>query len=106
MIRNYQNDELRGSVVLPVGVKEAVTKSCVNLRFKDRLMGQPTETLRTGGYDLPPGVEVEVVQDTDDVLHLVLPFNATASEVELSDSQPAAVVGGGRKTATSKSMYS
>ena len=106
MIRDYQDDELRDSVVLPVSVKETVRKSCLDQRLKDRLLGQPTETLRTEGNDLPPGVEVEVLQDTDEVLHLVLPFNGMSSGVELSDAKLASVVGGGRKIPTSKSMYS
>ena len=106
MIRDYQDDELRNSVVLPASVKEAVRKSCLDQGFKNRLQGQPNATLRTEGYDLPPGVEVEVLEDTDAVLHLVLPFNAMSSKAELSDADLASVVGGGRKIPTSKSTYS
>jgi hypothetical protein len=106
MVPEYRDDELRNSVVIPVGVKEAVRKSCLDQRFKDRLLGRPTQTLRSEGFDLPPGIEVEVLQDYDEVLHLVLPFNAMPSEVELSDKQLASVVGGGRKTASAKTMYS
>ena len=47
-----------------------------------------------------------MLQDSDEVLHLVLPFNAMPSEVELSDKQLASVVRGGRKTASAKTMYS
>jgi nitrile hydratase alpha subunit len=106
MNRDYRDEELRDSVVLPHSVKEAVRKSCLDQTFKSRLLGQPTETLRTEGCDLPPGVAVEVLQDTAEVLHLVLPFKGMSSEVELSDEKLALVVGGSRKTATSKSMYS
>jgi hypothetical protein len=106
MIREYRDEELRDSVILPVSIQEAVTKSCLDQRFKDRLLGQPTETLRIEGFDLPPGVEVEVLQDSDDVLHLVLPFNPMASKVELSDAELASVVGGGRRIPSSKSSYS
>ena len=106
MTGEYRDDELRNSVVLPPSVKEALRKSCQDASFRSRLAGQPSETLRAEGYDIPPGVEVEVLQDTDEVLHLVLPFNAMASKVELSDAQLASVVGGSHKTATSKSMYS
>jgi hypothetical protein len=106
MIRNYRDVELRDSVVIPVGVKEAVRKSCLDQGFRQRLVGQPAETLRIEGYNLPPGIEVEVLQDTDEVLHLVLPFNAMFSAAELSDAELATVVGGSHKTATAKSMYS
>src|SRR5689334_11517757 len=84
MNREYRDDELRGSVLLPGGVQEAVRKSCVDPGFKKRLLGQTIETLRTEGFDVEAGIEVEVVQDTAEVLHLVLPFNAMASKPELS----------------------
>ena len=106
MNREYRDEELRDSVAVPAGVQQAVRKSCLDPDFKNRLLGQPAETLRTEGFEVQPGLDVEVMQDTDEVLHLVLPFNATSSAMELSDKQLASVVGGGRKTATSKSMYS
>jgi hypothetical protein len=93
MIREYRNDELRNSVVLPVIVKEAVRKSCEDQDFKKHLLSQPGETLRTEGGDLPAGIEVEVLQDTDEVLHLVLPFNSAPSKAELYDAQLASIVG-------------
>jgi hypothetical protein len=104
--REYRDNELRDSVHLPFGVKEALTKSCLDQTFKNRLLVRPTETLRIEGYSLPPGIEMEVLQDTDEVLHLVLPFNAMSSKAELSDKELASIVGGGRKSETAKSMYS
>ena len=106
MAGEYRDDELRNSVTLPSPVKEAVRKSCRDSAFRSRLVGQPTRTLRAEGYHFPPEVEVEVLQDTDEVLHLVLPFNAMTSKVELSDAELSSVVGGGRRTSTPKSMYS
>ena len=106
MIRAYRDDELRDSVALPVSVKAAVRKSCLDRGFNDRLTAQPTETLRAEGFATAPGVEVELLQDTDEVLHLVLPFNGVSAEVELSNEKLASVVGGGRPTSTGKSMYS
>ena len=49
---------------------------------------------------------MEVLQDTDEVVHLVLPFNAMSSETELSDALLASIVGGGRKTTTAMSGFS
>jgi hypothetical protein len=106
MIPEYRDDEVRNSVVIPVGVKEAVRKSCLDQDFRKRLVGQPTAILRTEGVDLPPGIEVEVLEDTDEILHLVLPFNTMVSKAELSDAELASVVGGGRRIPGSKSMYS
>ena len=106
MTEEYRDDELRNSVALPPSVKEAVRKSCRDTAFRSRLVGQPTDTLRAEGYDLPPGVQVEVLQDTDEVLHLVLPFPEISSHAELSDAALATVVGGGRRIPGSKSSYS
>jgi hypothetical protein len=106
MIREYRDDELRNSVAFPDSVKEAIRKSCVDQNFKNHLLSQPTETLRSRDFNLPPGVAVEVLQDTDEVLHLVLPFNAMSSETDLSDAVLAAIVGGGRKRGTAMSGFS
>ena len=106
MNRTYRDDELRDSVVLPESVQGAVTKCCLDQSFKNRLLGRPTETLRAEGFDMAPGIEVELVEDTDEVLHLVIPFNASSTKAELSDSELASVVGGGRRIPTSKSSYS
>jgi hypothetical protein len=106
MIRDYHDDELGDSVVLPASVQKAVRKSCLDQTFKNQLLDHPTATLRTEGFDMPSGVEVEVLEDTDEVLYLILPFNAISTTAELSDSELASVVGGGRKTATAMSTYS
>jgi hypothetical protein len=106
MIRDYRDDELRDSVAFPISVKEAIRKSCLDQGLKNRLLSQPTETLRSEGFDLPPGVEVEVLEDTDNVVHLVLLFNAMSSGTELSDALLATIVGGGRKRGTAMSGFS
>ena len=106
MNREYLDDELRDSLEFPVSIKGAIRKSCQDQKFKSLLLSQPTETLKAEGWDLPSGVEVEVLQDTDEVLHLVLPFNGISSETELSDAQLASVAGGARRTSGSRSMFS
>lgn len=41
--------------------------------FKARLMNDPAAVLEEHGIDVPLGVEFKVVEDTEDVCHLVLP---------------------------------
>ncbi len=59
--------------------------------FRMRLMADPVATMRAAGMTVPDGVAVKVVENTDTLLHLVLP--AVASH-ELSDQDLDAVVGG------------
>ena len=59
--------------------------------FKRRLLADPAAALAEQGLQLPPGVEVRAVENTDRVLYLALP---PAPSDELSDEQLDAVAGG------------
>jgi hypothetical protein len=60
--------------------------------FRDQLLASPTDALKaTFGLELPPGVEIQVLQETISRFYLVLPVNVE----ELTDEQLAAVAGGG-----------
>ncbi|KAA9108437.1 NHLP leader peptide family RiPP precursor [Microbacterium rhizomatis] len=58
--------------------------------FKAKLIADPTATLAEAGVTAPEGARFEVVEDTAEVVHLVLP----ARPSELSDDQLDAVAGG------------
>jgi hypothetical protein len=60
--------------------------------FKRRLVTEPAAVLREQGMDVPPGVEVRVVENTARVQHLVLP--PQPAEGELSEEQLAQAAGG------------
>ena len=104
--RDYSDDDLRNSLDFPVSVKAALLKSCADQKFKERLLSKPTETLRGEGHALAADVGVEVVQDTDTIVHLVLPFNRLATERELSDADLASVTGGAKRRPGSRNDYS
>ena len=55
-----------------------------------RLMAEPAAVLREAGIELPAGQQVRVVENTDQVVHLVLPQQPR----ELSDEQLEQVAGG------------
>jgi hypothetical protein len=59
--------------------------------FRMRLMADPVATMKAAGITIPEGVAVKVVENTDSVVHLVLP---ASGEVELADSDLEAVAGG------------
>jgi hypothetical protein len=50
-----------------------VAKAWSDDDLKQRLIADPAAVLDEYGLETPPGVEVRVVEDTDDVCHLVLP---------------------------------
>ena len=50
--------------------------------LRQRLMQTPRQVLAEAGITLPAGLEVEIVENTDKVIHLVLPPLMEASEAE------------------------
>lgn len=59
--------------------------------FKQRLVDDPATVLREQGTPVPEGVEVRVVENTDQVFYMVLP---PAPSEEISDEQLETVSGG------------
>ncbi|QFY45081.1 NHLP leader peptide family natural product precursor [Candidatus Methylospira mobilis] len=71
-------------------MQQVIAKCWQNSDFKTELMAKPEETLRNEGVELQAGVSVKVVEDTENLLHLVIPCKpAELSEEELDD-----IVGG------------
>ncbi len=60
--------------------------------FKQRLLADPAAVLRERGIETPPGMQVRVLEDTAQVVHLVLPRQTD----ELSAQQLDQVAGGAR----------
>jgi hypothetical protein len=60
--------------------------------FKRRLLLNPMSVLDEFGLDVPAGVQVRVVENTDHLMHLTIP--ATPPERELSDDDLEKVAGG------------
>lgn len=74
-------------------MQEIISKAWMDEGFKKRLLADPSATLKGEGVEVPPGLEVRMVENTDKVFHLVLlqkPSNA-----ELSDEQLDNAAGGG-----------
>ena len=64
---------------------QVVVRAWTDEDFKQRLMSDPDGVLRDHGVDVPQGVSVKVVEDTEDVTYLVLPTKP--ADVEVSDFQ-------------------
>jgi hypothetical protein len=52
---------------------QLVQKATEDVGLRQRLLQSPKQVLAEAGVTLPAGIEVEVVENTDKVIHLVLP---------------------------------
>jgi Nitrile hydratase, alpha chain len=71
---------------------QIVTKAWQDDAFKKRLLANPTAVLKEQGLEVSAGVQVRVVENTDQVIHLTLP--AKPREGELSEDELENVAGG------------
>jgi nitrile hydratase alpha subunit len=55
-------------------INNVIAKASTDEDFKQRLLTNQAASLRDEGVEIPPGVEVRVLEDTDQVRHLVLPM--------------------------------
>lgn len=54
-------------------VAEVVDRASFDPAFRRQLLGAPAATLQGAGIEVPDGLEVRVVENTDRVRHIVLP---------------------------------
>lgn len=50
-----------------------VAKAWADDELKQRLLTEPSAVLEEHGIEVPSGIELRVVEDTDEIYHLVLP---------------------------------
>jgi hypothetical protein len=71
--------------------KVLINKACTDADFRLRLRADPKAAIReTFGVEVPPDVQIEVLEETPSKFYLVLPPQTD----ELTDEQLAAVAGG------------
>lgn len=71
-------------------LSQLVAKSWADEAFKHQLLSDPATVLNAEGIELPAGVTLQVLENTDQLFHLVLPLKPT----ELSDDALDRVSGG------------
>jgi len=78
-----------------VRLSEAIARVVAQARsddgFKARLLADPRAVLTAAGVPLQPGVAVKIVEDTDTLMHIVLPARPAG---QLSEEQLAQMSGG------------
>jgi len=71
---------------------QLVAKVWADPQLKARLLSDPKAVLQEQGLPVPPGMQIRVVENTEQVIHLPLP--AKPSKEELSEEDLAQVAGG------------
>lgn len=71
-------------------LSQLIAKTWADEAFKRQLLADPTAVLKAEGLALPSGLTVKVVENTEQLFHLVLPPKPT----ELSDDSLDRVSGG------------
>ena len=61
--------------------------------LKARLMADPKAVLKEHGLDVPDGIDVKVVENADDCVHITLPA-PPAGDMDLSDDELSNAAGG------------
>jgi hypothetical protein len=64
-----------------------VAKAWLDPAFKERLVASPREVLKEEGIDVPSGVEVTVLEHSENVRFFELPAKPASLEAELSEEQ-------------------
>ncbi len=62
---------------------ELLARTLTDDDFRKRLLADPEGTLRAEGFSLPPEIRVKVVENSADLIHIVLP----AKQEALSDEE-------------------
>ena len=70
---------------------QIVAKAWADPKFKQRLLASPAAVLKENGVDVPTGVAVKVVENSENLVHLTLPARPTG---ELSEKELEQVAGG------------
>ena len=71
---------------------EIVARAWSDETFKQQLISDPLTVLKENGIEVPPGVEVRILENTDKLFNFILPPKPVSGK--LSDEQLDGVAGG------------
>jgi hypothetical protein len=75
---------------------QLVAKAWADPAFKAKLIANPAAVLKENGLQVPAGITIKVVENTDKVLHLTLPLPPAPEELSEEELHRAAGGGGER----------
>jgi hypothetical protein len=65
-------------------MSQLIARCWVDEGFKQKLLADPAATLKAEGVELPAGLSIKALENTDKVFHLVIPAKSTdLSDVDL-----------------------
>src|SRR6188768_2313617 len=73
-------------------MSQLIAKCWADEGFKQKLLADPAATLKADGVELPAGLSVKALENTDKLFHLVIPAKPSGA---MSDDELADVAGGG-----------
>lgn len=65
------------------GYQEVLNRAWSDPAFKARLKSDPAAVLRAAGVPLPKGMRIAVVENTPDVMHMVLPLSPDEADFDV-----------------------
>ncbi len=71
-------------------IAEIIARASLDGAFRSRLINNPRETIEWAGGSLPDGVTIRIVEDTEAVVHVVLPAKPDNEELSLEELDQAA----------------
>jgi hypothetical protein len=83
---------------------QIIAKCWADEGFKRKLLADPAATLKAEGVDLPAGLSIKAVENTDKVFHLVIPAKPAGS-ADLSDAELDKVAAAGTVSATLDAIF-
>jgi len=54
-------------------LNEIIARTALDKDFREEFINHPAEVLQREGIEVPPGVTIKIVENTDDRLHIVIP---------------------------------
>jgi anti-anti-sigma factor len=54
-------------------LNEIIARTALDKAFREEFISHPAEVLQREGIEVPPGVVINIVENTDDRLHIVIP---------------------------------
>lgn len=93
--RNETMNQQAQQTDLPEKMQQVLAKCWTDGGFKKQMLADPMSTLKMEGVEVPGGVTIKVVENTEDVLYLTIPVKPA----ELSDDDLENVAGGGSRGA-------
>jgi hypothetical protein len=87
-------------------IGQVIAKCWADDGFKRRLLANPAATLKAEGVELPAGMSVKALENTDKVFHLVIPAKPADLSKDLSEEELDKVVAAGLLSSVSNAIKS